>query len=213
MDSKKVLAVLAGTDLPIGHLVSWAESADSVIAADGAANRLLSAGVKPDIVVGDMDSIDPNFVQGLNVREDANQEHTDCDKLLALIERDYPDSMVAMAGIEGDRFDHVLASLYSISKSAVWPLIVLRDGLGRIVRPNRYVEIPVKPSDIVSLLPIMPCSGVRMVNVQWAPAAELSASAAISISNLATSESVRVEIESGTAILIHRTDSSQPRWT
>ncbi|WP_353276503.1 hypothetical protein [Wolbachia endosymbiont (group B) of Villa cingulata] len=37
-----------------------------VIAVDGGANKLLSIGVKPDLVIGDLDSINPNLRANLN---------------------------------------------------------------------------------------------------------------------------------------------------
>ena len=52
----KVLGVLDGRDMDVGLLRKWGESADRVVAADGAADWLLDAGVAPTVIVGDLDS-------------------------------------------------------------------------------------------------------------------------------------------------------------
>ena len=53
----KVLLVLAG-EPPDESLLAWrAEEADFVIAVDGGMNALIHAGIQPDLLVGDFDSL------------------------------------------------------------------------------------------------------------------------------------------------------------
>jgi thiamine pyrophosphokinase len=56
--SNKVLLVLNGA-LNKKFLVQIAKNYSFILAADGGANKCLKAGIKPDIVVGDLDSITP----------------------------------------------------------------------------------------------------------------------------------------------------------
>lgn len=46
-------------------LIDLAKTADYVICADGGANHLINIGIKPDLVVGDLDSIDENTLKNL----------------------------------------------------------------------------------------------------------------------------------------------------
>jgi len=213
MGQKKVLGVLAGTDTPVTTIAAWARSADVVVAADGAANRLLAFGIPLDCIVGDLDSLDPLLKESnIEVVELTDQETTDCEKLLAFVQDRFPDASLQIAGLEGDRFDHVLASTFSIARMAPNAGLVLRDGFGRIVSPGSEAKFEVVRGSIVSLIPLMPCKGVRMKGVEWAPNPDLSPDGHISISNLATQTEILVSFESGLALFISQGDSARPKW-
>lgn len=210
---QRVLGILAGTDIAAESLLAWAESADVVIAADGAANRLLEAGLEPDLIVGDMDSLDPVLAEtfeGLKVNMD--QETTDCDKLLNFAKSKYPESPITIIGMEGDRFDHVLASLHSVGKLYPEARLVLRDGFAWFVRPGVRLQVGATEGQIVSLIPIVPCTGVEMGGVHWPPNPNLSPLGFTSISNMAKENSVSAEIETGLAVLILQSGILPPTW-
>ena len=103
----KVLGVLAGRDLAPGALQAWLAWADRVVAADGGADLCRAAGHEPDAIVGDLDSI--GDASGLTRDED--QDTSDADKLLAYFAREGINDVI-LIGVEGDRLDHVLATLY-----------------------------------------------------------------------------------------------------
>jgi thiamine pyrophosphokinase len=83
--SEKVAIVLHGEYSKPDDLWAWSQEADMIIAADGAADTLLSLGIKPDVVIGDMDGIRSDTLDGLPegavVREE-DQESTDFQKAL-----------------------------------------------------------------------------------------------------------------------------------
>lgn len=213
MAQTKILGVLAGNDTPIATVGAWAETADWVIAADGAANRLLEAGISIDAIVGDMDSVDPLLERtNLEFLEDPDQETTDCDKLLLHVHLRYPGAAFALAGIEGDRFDHVLSSIFSIGRILPETRLILRDGFAWFVTPDRKLDVATTPGDLVSLIPLLPCSGVKMGGVKWQPTPELAPLGATSTSNEAVSERVSAAIKAGAALLIHQTQSSLATW-
>jgi thiamine pyrophosphokinase len=213
MGQKKVLGVLAGTDTPVTTIGAWASLANAVVAADGAANRLLAFGIQLDCIVGDLDSLDPLLKESkIEIVELKDQECTDCDKLLAFVRDRYPESDLQIAGLEGDRFDHVLASTFSIAKEAPNAGLILRDGLGRFVVAGKEAKFTASPGGTVSLIPLMPCRGVAMSGVEWAPKQDLSPDGNISISNRATHSEIVVSLESGLALFISQGDSSTPTW-
>lgn len=213
VQAKKVLGILAGTDVPLETLVAWAASADVVIAADGAANRLLGSGIMPNVIIGDMDSLDP-VIEGSNLvlEEDFDQETTDCDKLLAYARRMHPDGQFFLTGLEGDRFDHVLASLHSTGRLYPEARLVLRDGFAWFVKPGKGQTISTSPGQTVSLIPLLPCEGVQMTGVQWPPNRSLSPIGFTSISNSAAAENVTATLDSGLALLVLQCNVTHPRW-
>jgi len=210
---QKILGILAGTDIPLATVVSWAQSADVVVAADGAANQLLAAGFRPHVIVGDLDSLDSVVERSnLDIHEDLDQETTDCDKLLDYVRKVYPEGQFSLTGLEGDRFDHVLASLHSVGRLYPEARLVLRDGLAWFVRPGGERVVPASEGQTVSLIPILPCEGVLMQGVQWAPNRSLSPLGYTSISNLANSSEVGARIHSGLGLLVLQTDTKTPHW-
>ncbi|MBC8065741.1 MAG: thiamine diphosphokinase [Chlorobia bacterium] len=210
----KVLGVLAGQDVPIEVVVAWCRSADFVIAADGAANRLIDSGASPDLIVGDLDSLEPIHASThARVKADLDQETTDCDKLLIYVQENLPDSDLSIVGIEGDRFDHVLASLHSIARISPNSRLILRDGVAWFVRLGQEVIASTKPDQTMSLIPITDCTGVELTGVAWPPKTEISPLGATSISNQATGDHVRAKIMTGMALLVLRADTSKPDWS
>jgi thiamine pyrophosphokinase len=198
LSRKRVLGVLAGGDLPPEQLAQWCHSADFVLAADGGADRCLASGVTPDLTVGDLDSL---VAEGLpNVLRVQDQERSDCDKLLAQAAQMGAERVV-LAGAEGDRLDHTLASLSSALASGLRVSFALRRGMADLVLPpgmSRSVE----PDDIVSVMPLMPCQGFSIDGVRWPlSGVELLLGGQISLSNRAEGTPVRIRFASGAALL------------
>lgn len=199
----RVLGVLAGEDLPTDLLRVWASSAELVIAADRGADLCLAAGVVPDIVVGDLDSISPAGREAASdVRLMDSPDKTDCDKLLEVCSSISAES-VTLTAVEGDLPDHALAVLHSAARVRMKVRLAYRRGVGWIVRgPNASVEVATMEGRRVSLLPITACHGVSLSGVQWPlQDAALHPHGLTSISNRATGSRVQVSIGGGTALL------------
>jgi thiamine pyrophosphokinase len=204
IERKRVLGVLAGADLPLDRLGEWARSADVVLAADGGADHLLAAGITPDRTIGDLDSL---RAQGLpNVEKDTDTEASDCDKLLRLA-HEMGFEEITLAGIEGDRLDHVLGTLASAIKSSLHVRLALRTGLGWVVKGD--LEIPAVPGQLVSLMPLVVCHPASILGVEW-PLIDVTLTpfGQISLSNRAAANQIQVRLGSGAAVLF----SLHPRW-
>lgn len=78
-----------------------------IIAADGAANTLVKMGITPQLVIGDLDSIDPELLQQLPVLHYPNQDHCDFEKSLDYLAKQQllPSIIV---GVNGGYLDHIL---------------------------------------------------------------------------------------------------------
>ncbi|HVT12434.1 MAG TPA: thiamine diphosphokinase [Fimbriimonadaceae bacterium] len=194
----RLLGVLDGRDMAPELLRAWAESAEFVIAADGAADRLLEAGVRPNLIIGDMDGMTRD-AEGVEILTDSDPESTDCDKLLRWVRRE-GHSNLTLANIEGDLLDHVMATLSSCAAFGRTVRIALRRGIGWVF--TGPLKINVDPHARVSLIPITPCSGVKLHGVQWRlDNADLHPGGRVSISNAATDGFVQATIVRGTGFL------------
>lgn len=107
-------------------------SCDYVIAADGDARHCLNLGIRPDLIIGDMDSIDPDAestysgIEKISFRREKDSTDTECaiDKSL---KRNY--SQVTIFGGVGGRVDHTIGNLALAVKYAGRVALVTKDGL------------------------------------------------------------------------------------
>lgn len=194
---KRVLGVLAGNDLPIERLAQWASEAELLIAADGGADRLVAAGFTPHYTLGDLDSLRATGLP--NVARFADQDTSDCDKLL-----DFAAALgvehLTLTCVEGDRLDHVLATFASALRSSLEVSFALRRGPAHLVR--EAASFPATPGDRVSLMPIVPCQGVTLSGVRWPLTdSELTPLGQVSLSNEVTESQVEVSLAEGGAVI------------
>lgn len=204
----RVLGVLNGNDTPLEMLQVWCASADIIVAADGGADRILVAGFTPHAVVGDMDSTTNSEYRG---GAEDDQETTDCDKLLAHCERANFTS-VTLIGYEGDRVDHMLATLSSCASSNLDLRLVGRVQIGVLVSQKATIVLT-GPRKKVSVIPLTPCYGVDLEGVAWPlKQADLALGERISISNESLDRNVYVRIGEGTAVLFVEADTREPSW-
>jgi len=138
------------------------------------------------------------------------QDSSDCDKLLS-VAVELGASQLAIGCLHGGRHDHLLANFASISRVNLSVKVVLPLELGVQVLPGKPIII--EHIGRVSLIPILPCSGVHMTGVRWPLNDQsLAMDGMISLSNEAQGQ-VTVSIESGKAMLLIHTDPSKvPNW-
>jgi thiamine pyrophosphokinase len=211
--SIKVLGVLNGQDMPEPALLAWAQSADLIYAADGGAEKLLRNGLKP-IVVGDLDSLDLSLLApDIRVVEDKGQDNTDCDKLLNLAAKDGV-TAITLIGLEGDRLDHVLGSLFSLVGRRKSVRLGLRTGIGIVAPCGSSLSIPAERGRTFSVIPLTLCWGVTLAGAKWElKDAELRPGLHASISNVAL-DSPTLVMEGGTClVIVQRRPDELPDWS
>jgi len=146
----------------------WAEGIEAVVAADGGLLRAPLAGLKPTLLVGDLDSLERGHVAeaeaaGLPIRRaPADKDESDTElAVLACLARGA--SSITVVGSLGGRLDHELANIWLLALPALGarPVQIL-DGRTRVrlVRApgedGRAVrrELAGRPGDLVTLLPL-----------------------------------------------------------
>ena len=123
MDSSvQYTVILANGSFPRRKcLLEILHAAARIVCCDGAASALLRAGLEPDLVVGDLDSLDPALKKrfGKRLVHESEQETNDLSKAFrACMARGWRDIVILGAG--GRREDHLLgnASLLPMFASA-----------------------------------------------------------------------------------------------
>lgn len=87
--------------------IDYFSSTLPIIAADGAANTLMQMGITPQIVIGDLDSLDPVYRGQLPTHYHFDQNYCDFEKSLQYIQAN--DLLPCMIyGMNGGYLDHIL---------------------------------------------------------------------------------------------------------
>ena len=117
----KALIVANGTINNINILKTLKEEYDFILAADGGTNHCVRAGILPDLIMGDLDSIS---VETLKISEAKNipiekfpvkKDSTDTELSIDyLIDKGYKD--ISLVGVIGSRMDHSLGNILLLTK-------------------------------------------------------------------------------------------------
>lgn len=138
MSGRWALIVLNG---PIGSpalVRKAARLSRGVICADGGLSRAVELGLKPDFVVGDMDSL-PRPLPRLPKTTfwcDFDQDRSDFEKSLEFARRIGCDAAF-VAGATGGALDHALVNAALLERCAGLELTLLDRGVGRLLGPGR----------------------------------------------------------------------------
>jgi thiamine pyrophosphokinase len=190
----------------------FAERADLLVAADGGARYALDAGVVPDLVVGDMDSLGEDLAREVERRgATLERHHMRKDKMdghlavLAARERGatVADLLCAAGGKFGALFavPHILlaaerASLRSTVVADWGKMFVIEDG-------SRTVEG--EPQDSISIFPLSgTATGVTLEGLAYPlEDARLEPGDTLGFHNELVGREARVSVREGTLLVVH----------
>jgi thiamine pyrophosphokinase len=185
---------------------------DRLIAADGGALHCRALGLRPEVVIGDFDSLTQADLAELEaagsrlLRYPARKDETDLELALRwAVEQGATDILVL--GALGGRWDQTLANLllpalFAPNGSA--PRIRLVDGHQQIYLIRERGQIDGGPGDIVSLIPIGgEARGVTTVGLEYPLLnGTLPFGATLGISNVLIGEAATVTIEEGVVVCV-----------
>lgn len=155
---------LGPTDLP---------GADLVIAADSGLHHALDMGVTPGLVIGDLDSADPDLVSSAEragaevIRYSADKDQTDLELALGTAVERGADELVVIGGL-GGRLDHLLANCALLAADRWAPQRVrLIDATASlwVVRGERNLVL--RPDAVVTLLAYGGSANVSTTGMRW----------------------------------------------
>ena len=183
---------------------------DLVIAADGGAAVAQQMGLKPQVVIGDMDSIHPQHRARLEksgclfVSCSPQKDETDTELAVQYaLERGAQE--ILLLGAIGGRLDHTLANVFLLGMpdlQGVKASIVAGDTQVWLVRDA--LEITGQPGDIVTLLPLgQDAVGVSTNGLEWELHDDtLRFGPARGVSNVMTSSQARVSLRGGLLLVV-----------
>lgn len=184
---------------------------DYIICADGGTRHASALDLKPDLVIGDMDSTDSGYLQKLQSDDVAielfpqDKDETDLELAIQHAVALNPKKIVIVAAL-GGRMDQALANIALLSDLQLSTFnIKLDDGVEEIFFCRDQVEIQGRSEDIVSLIPWQGnVTEVQTENLKWALKNEtLFPEKTRGVSNEMTADVAGVKITSGVLLIVH----------
>lgn len=204
------MLIVLGGDAPSGELLrSCADCAELTIAADRGLEAFAAAGVMPDILLGDMDSVREDVLlrmQGVAeidrlpcIKDDTDGVHA-LDVAIARGARH-----ITLLGALGGRMDHALANLMLLvraQRSGVKAQILSETV--RIERVDGCSVIRGAKGDTASLLPLGEAKDVTLRGFFYPlDHQDLDSSYPLGISNVITEDEASVSVARGDLLLFH----------
>jgi thiamine pyrophosphokinase len=204
------LIVLGGDAPGKALLESCARQADLTIAADRGLEAFVEAGLVPDLLLGDMDSVSGKTLESMMAQTQVERlpcEKDDTDGVHALdtaIARGA--DRITILGALGGRMDHAMANLMLLVRAhRRGAAAEILDEQVRIARVCGEAVLSGAKGDTVSLLPAGDVSGVTLEGFYYHASEPLQFDFTypLGVSNVVTEDFARVRAESGDLLLFH----------
>ena len=188
---------------------------DYIICADGGTRHALALGLKPNLVIGDMDSIDKEQWQKLKNAGvpielfPRDKDETDLELAINRAIELKPKTLLIIGAL-GGRLDQTFGNTALLSDARLAAMNTrLDDGLEEIFFCRDQEEVRGRSGDIVSLIPWgNPVQGVQTQGLKWPLRSEtLLPEKTRGISNELTGEVASITITSGLLLVVHRRES------
>ncbi|MFH0990641.1 MAG: thiamine diphosphokinase [bacterium] len=197
--------IIANGEIPrkqtVEHLLN---SVQLVVCADGGANAALKYGIRPDAIVGDMDSIHTETrvkFQKAAFVEILDDDATDLEKAIRWTINHQFDH-ITVVGAMGKRLDHTCGNLGTLAKFYPDAVIVFVDDLGEVHYVGRELSFEAPLRTTISLIPLTRCEGVTTQGVRYALTDEtLEIGVREGTSNVVASNPVKVVVQKGNLLL------------
>lgn len=185
-------------------------AADLIIAADGGAQYARTLGLRPDVIIGDFDSLDMTALtnwQAKGVRiisHPVEKDQTDLELALVHAKQQGAEKIVVL-GAFGRRLDHSIANLLlAVHPQFVGCEIVFLHGAQRLLILKSDYRLPASVGEPVSLLPLGgDVTGVATHGLKYELMNDtLFFGSSRGVSNVVLEENPRLEMKTGVLLCV-----------
>lgn len=204
----------APVEMPSALLEHLVSGASSVLACDSGAEQLVCCGLYPDILVGDMDSIDENArrackdagvtFEQIPVRKDVS----DFCHALAMARKSGAGHVVVCATL-GGRLDQTLAVVGELAQAAdLHPIVVDSHEIVAVVDAGRancvkLSDLGLEPGDTFSVFAVRPQTRITEIGVSYPVRdVEFQPFSSLGLSNVMTEPDAAVTCTGGCALIV-----------
>ena len=209
----KRIIIFANGELPdLSKARSLLQKDDYIICADGGTRHAIALQLRPDLIIGDMDSAEQEKLRMFK-EEDVlielfhhDKNETDLELAINRAIELRPARVVIVAAL-GGRLDQTIANITLLTDHRLSDFnIRLDDGIEEVFLCRDQVEIHGRSGDIVSLIPWLGAvTEVATTNLKWPLRKEtLYPDKTRGVSNEMIGDSASVSIGSGLLLVVHR---------
>lgn len=189
-----------------GLLVRHLQAADLLICTDGASGWVQAHGVRPHVLIGDMDSRPGELeCEVIDAGTHDTQENSDAEKAL-LLALARGARQIVLLGATGLRLDHTLGNLALAQRYHLQAEVVLADDFGELRVISQPWRLPVGPGARVSLLALTPDVTLDTHGLKWPIHGPLEVGTR-GLSNEVAGEQPEVEVHTGVVAVVLLSDS------
>ncbi len=184
---------------------------DLVVCVDGGANNAIALGLKPDVVIGDMDSLGPELREHLEqegcrfVEYPSRKDETDSELAVRYALSQGAKEFILLAAL-GGRIDHTLANIMLLALPELEAMGArLIDGHQEVLLVRDKVLMEGEPGDTVSLIPLSgDVVGIDTEGLEYGlQNGTLKFGAARGVSNVLVAAQASVRVKRGLLLLVH----------
>lgn len=184
---------------------------DLMVCVDGGARNALALGLKPRIVIGDMDSMEAVLRERLReegcefVEHPSRKDETDSELAVRYVLSQGASELVLLAAL-GGRIDHTLANVMLLAIPELEGVKArLLDGNQEVLLIRDEIQIEGQPGDTVSLLPLSgDVTGICTEGLEYGLRdGTLKFGAARGVSNVLIAAQARVRVGGGLLLAVH----------
>jgi len=208
----------------------WVREGDDLIAADGGAHHAIAMGLRPRVIVGDLDSVSPELAkelssQGVELEKyPVAKDKTDLELALERAIRDGAQEIILLGAL-GGRLDQSLANVLLMANRD-WPVTIkLIDAaesangivteIATVIHGGETMTLEAAIGSVVSLLPLSAeVTGITYTGLLYPlNKATIALGSTRAVSNEVTSFPATVSIETGIALMIQALDGGDHQKT
>jgi len=210
MNTVERVWIFTGGDFSKDHLSAVTIDSDEfIVCVDSGVSGCLSAGLKPDLLVGDFDSASSQALQDARLQDVPRYEFpqkkdaSDLELALEIVAERNP-SLVTVLGVSGGRTDHMLFN-WQLIASKPWNFdrqLIDETTHAYVIEGHRELVIDSECGTQISLLAVNSCWGVTTTGLHY-PLVEASIEpgSTLGLSNIVEAKSFSVKVVTGTTCM------------
>lgn len=187
---------------------SFISDDDYIICADSGYDSALKLGITPNILIGDMDSLQSKVTDTKTVQYPTRKDMTDGQLAVEYaVGNDFEE--IIMIGFIGSRMDHTLTNISFLDKiNSENKYGVIIDEHNEMYLTTDTIELSGKKGDIVSVIPVSELvRGVTTYNLEYPLDNEnLYYNDSRGVSNVMCGDMCRITVKSGKALVMKCSD-------
>lgn len=175
----------------------------SVVCADGGAQKAIATGYTPDLIVGDLDSLDgpDSFSNTTEIVKIPSQENTDFEKTLDLMLERGMDNFLVTA-FSGGRIDQTLANVQIAYEYSSRCHIVLADDEYVVFPVRDRIEQILRPGTAVSVIAMADETVVTTDGLAYELKSDIVPKGGHGVSNRSVKRAVKIRVDKGGILVL-----------